>query len=144
MTAFYDDMAATATELLTEFGKALQLRRASAGTYDPVTGTTTGATITYADIIGIFIRITQDYAATNEVQQGDRLMVIGPSVAPQMTDKVVVGASALTIVNIVPINPAGTPLAYKLQVRGTVDASGDGGSFSSTPASRTLDGGDFG
>lgn len=34
-----------------------------------------------------------------------------------MTDKLVVGADVLTIVNIQAINPAGTPIAYRLQVR---------------------------
>lgn len=81
---------------------------------------------------------------TNEVQSGDRMAIIGPQVAPQLTDKLMVGASALTIVNIVPVNPAGTAVAYKLQVRGQIDDTAGGGSFSNTPASRTLDGGDFG
>jgi len=35
-----------------------------------------------------------------------------------MTDKLVVGDAVLTVVNVQAINPAGTPIAYKLQVRG--------------------------
>lgn len=81
---------------------------------------------------------------TNEVQSGDRMAIIGPAVAPTLTDKLMVGASALTIVNIAPISPAGTAVAYKLQVRGAVDDSANGGDFSNTPASRTIKGGDFG
>lgn len=57
---------------------------------------------------------------TNEVQSGDRMAIIGPAVAPQLTDKLMVGASALTIVNIVPVNPADVAIAYRLQVRGVV------------------------
>lgn len=64
----------------------MQVKRTTAGTYDPITGTTTGATTTYADTTGLFTKITQDYAATNEVQQGDRLLIIDASVAPEMTD----------------------------------------------------------
>lgn len=80
---------------------------------------------------------------TNEVQSGDRMAIIGPQVAPQLTDKLIVGASALTIVNIVPVKPADVAVAYKLQVRGTVDDSADGSAFGPTQASRTLDGGSF-
>ena len=80
---------------------------------------------------------------TNQVESGDRMAVIGPTVAPQLTDKLMVGASALTIVNIVPVNPAGTAIAYKLQVRGDVDTTADGGAFDGTQATRTINGGDF-
>jgi hypothetical protein len=80
---------------------------------------------------------------TNEVQSGDRMAIIGPAVAPQLTDKLMVGASPLTIVNIVPVNPAGVAVAYKLQVRGDVDTSADGTAFTPTQPSRTLDGGTF-
>lgn len=45
------------------------------------------------------------------------MAVIDASHAPQMTDKLVVGSDVLSIVNIITINPAGTPVAYKLQVR---------------------------
>lgn len=34
-----------------------------------------------------------------------------------MTDKLVNGAEVLTIIKIMPINPAGIPVAYKVQVR---------------------------
>lgn len=72
------------------------------------------------------------------------MLILDASVAPELTDKLVVDASALTIVNIEAINPAGTPLAYRLQVRGVVDDSADGGNFTSTEPSRNFDGGDFG
>jgi hypothetical protein len=36
-----------------------------------------------------------------------------------MTDKLIVGDAVLTIVNVQAVNPAGTPIAYKLQVRGS-------------------------
>jgi len=35
-----------------------------------------------------------------------------------MIDKLVVGNAVLTVVNIQAVNPAGVPIAYKLQVRG--------------------------
>lgn len=125
MTAFdYATLAATATRLLNRFGRAMQVKRAVPGTYDPVTGQETGASTLYANTIGAFMQITTAYAATHEVQQGDRLALIDATIAPELTDALVVGASELVIVNIESINPAGTPLAYRMQVRGAVDDSG--------------------
>lgn len=120
MTSFdYTSLAATATRLLNRFGRALQVKRTTPGTYDPVTGTESGATTALYTTIGAFMKITTDYAATHEVQQGDRLLMIDASVAPTLTDKIEMDTAELAIVNVDEINPAGTPLAYRLQVRGT-------------------------
>lgn len=72
------------------------------------------------------------------------MVILDASVAPQLTDRLVVGASELAIINVVPIDPAGVAVAYKLQIRGTVDTTADGSSFSGTQPTRTMDGGDFG
>ena len=42
MTDLYTRSAATATKLLAQYGMPVQIKRTSAGTFDPVTGTTTG------------------------------------------------------------------------------------------------------
>lgn len=63
----YTSMAATATRLLTRFGTTLKLRRTTPGTYDPITDTETGASTADLPCIGLFTRITTDYALTNEV-----------------------------------------------------------------------------
>jgi hypothetical protein len=147
MADFYDNLAATATRLLNRYGRAMQVKRTIPGTYDPVTGTETGASTIYAATVGVFTKITTDYALAHEVQSGDRMLILDASVAPELTDKLVVGASALTIVNIEAINPAGTPLAYRLQVRGAVADSdwlignADGGDVDGSSMQGNLDGG---
>jgi hypothetical protein len=113
------------------------------GTYDPVLGTATGGTSADAPCHGIFKQITDEYAKAFAVEANDQLAVIDGSVEPLMTDLLVVGASALAIVKIIAVNPAGTPLAYTLQVRGAIDTSANGGAFDSTQATRTIRGGDF-
>lgn len=121
MTAFdYTSLASTATRLLNRFGRALQVKRTTPGVYDPVTGKETGATTTLYATVGAFMKITTAYAATHEVQTGDRMLMLDASIAPALTDKIEVDAAELAIVNIDEINPAGTPLAYSLQVRGAV------------------------
>lgn len=117
MSIDYAHMAATATRLLTENGQSMALRRASGGTFDPVTGTTTGASSEDLPTVGILQAITTSYALANEVEDGDRLAMVDASQEPALTDKLVVGANVYGIVKIQPINPAGTPVAYRLQVR---------------------------
>lgn len=120
MSAFdYSGLAATATRLLNRFGRPMQIKRTTPGTYDPVTGNETGATTALLATVGAFMQITAAYADTHEVQTGDRLLMVDASVAPTLTDKIEMDAAELAIVNIDEINPAGTPLAYSLQVRGT-------------------------
>jgi hypothetical protein len=101
----------------------MALRRVTNGTYDPVLGTATGGTSADAPCHGIFKQITDEYAKAFAVEANDQLTVIGGSVEPLMTDLLVVGASALAIVKIIAVNPAGTPLAYTLQVRGAIHES---------------------
>lgn len=121
----------------------MTLKRTTPGAIDPITDEETGATVTYADVRGVFTKIGTDYAMTHEVQSGDRMAVIDASSKPELTDKLVIGASALSIVNIIAVNPAGTPVAYKLHVRGSVDNSANGGGFTSVAPTRTIRGGTF-
>lgn len=117
MAINYARMAATATRLLTDNGQPMALRRTSGGTFDPVTGTTTGQSTADLATVGIMEAIGTGYALANEVQDGDLLAMIDASQAPLLTDKLVVGTAVYGIVKIIPMNPAGTPVAYKLQVR---------------------------
>jgi len=115
--AFYERMAATATRLLGNYGQPMALRRVSGATDDPATGETTGGVPTDMPTVGVFTSISADYAAANQVLAGDRLVVLDASQEPLMGDRLVAGGHSLAIVRIEPINPAGTPLAYRLQVR---------------------------
>jgi hypothetical protein len=117
MSIDYNRMAATATRLLTDNGQPMALRRTSGGTFDPVTGTTTGQSTADLATVGVMLDIDTSYALANEVQDGDLLAMVDASQTPLLTDKLVVGAEVYGIVKIMPLNPAGTPVAYKLQVR---------------------------
>ena len=85
MSAFYDDMRQTTLDLLTEFGKPVELLRVSndPGDYDPVEGTFTPAPDTTLTGVGVLL----DYAASEingssilatdrkMLYQGDALLV---------------------------------------------------------------------
>ena len=110
--SFYDDMADTVTELLTEFGKTVTLSR-STTTFDPVTGMNSASSTESLDTIGVIVPIRQSLIDGTRVQVGDKFYTLGPDVAPAMSDKI----DGWSLVAIEPINPAGTVLAYKVQVR---------------------------
>lgn len=113
----YASMAATATRLLTDFGQTMVVRRLSGGTYNAVTGSVSGDTTTNTNVVGLFVQINAAYAQEFSIVAGDRIAIIDDTVAPLVSDRLVVSSAAYEIVAIASIDPAGTPLAYRVQVR---------------------------
>lgn len=119
MSEFYADLADTAREVLAEFGAPLTLRiPGSAGSYDPVTGKTIGGTDP-ADTLthGVALTITQDLKARFDIQAGDRVYLLDATVKPELAHKLVLDGAPWAIVQVEPIQPAETTLAYTVQVR---------------------------
>lgn len=132
---FYSEMAADVTDLLTEFGRSIILSR-PAYNFDNNTNQPSSGGLVNHTTVGLFTEINKDLIDGSRIQSTERIMVIDASVAPQMGDLLdvsgivqaeAVGAApgvilsagqsvAWTIVKIREINPAGTPLAYFLQV----------------------------
>ena len=116
VSAFYDDMAATALELLAEFGAPVTLRRVTPGAYDPATSSAS-STITDLPTTGL----VRDYKASlidgTRILVGDKECVLSNEQAPKLTDKLPVDGVDWSIVDIKEINPAGTVVCYFVQVR---------------------------
>jgi hypothetical protein len=112
----YARTRATAERLIARFGQTGALRRmvSNGDVFNPELVATdyacTFAVLDYAkrDIDGTLIRQTdqQIYLSTQ-----------GLTVVPDVTDKVVVGGSPMTIINVAPIAPSGAAVYYELQVR---------------------------
>lgn len=124
MSAFYDRMAATALRLIDRFGQTITLRNPTEGSYDPVTGTTTPGLPDDQPAQAILkdYALQQSgasYAEGTEIRQGDKEITIAAQgvTKPQMTTQIIADGDTWTIVNIKEINPAGTPLVYKVQGR---------------------------
>jgi N-acetylmuramoyl-L-alanine amidase len=114
---FYSEMAATASELITEFGADVVLQRASGGAFDPATGQTTGVTTSELTAKGIHKRFKASLVDGTRIKHGDKLYVLNDSQVPAMSDKLKVGAEYWSIVNVDSIVPAGTAIVYFVQVR---------------------------
>jgi hypothetical protein len=122
MSAFYDEMAGVALDLITEFGLPVTLRTVTPGGYDPDTGETSAETVTDQIGQGILAEYTGlDFQANSLIKQGDKKLKLaakGLTSAPSLLSKVIADGKTWSIVPpLKEINPAGTPLLYELQVR---------------------------
>ena len=119
MAAFdYDEMVDLADELVAEFGQTGAVRRTpQTGTgYNPTDGTPVNHTAVFAVI---------DYSSRDidgtRVLATDKRVIMGVgalTITPATTDLLVeAGGGVYKIVNVSPINPAGTVVAYEIQAR---------------------------
>ena len=120
--AFYDEMAAMALEMITEFGQPVTIRAITVGEYDPDTGTAPPDTVTEQTAHGILLDFTgQEFQNNSLIKQGDKKLKIAAKAlawAPDLLNKVIVQGRTWSIVPpLKEINPAGTPILYELQVR---------------------------
>lgn len=115
--AFYDEMAGTAAELLTEFGATSTLTRVTTGEYDPATGTAATTTETEDVKAAVF-----DYPAQLVdglvIQRGDKRVIAEvKTLVPQAVDKFTWQGEVYQIVNVKALAPAGVGVLNTLQVR---------------------------
>lgn len=117
MTAFnYTRTRATAERLIARFGQTGALRRMVSDNdpFNPELVPTdyacTFAVLDYAkkDVDGTLIKQTDQMAY---------LSTAGLAITPETTDRLVVGGSPLTVVNVKPLSPAGVTVFWELQVR---------------------------
>jgi hypothetical protein len=120
--AFYDEMAAMALEMITEFGQPVIVSKTVPGEYDPEKGgEAPGATVEQI-ARGILLDFTGiEFQNNSLIRQGDKKLKIaaqGLAWVPGLLDKVVAGGRTWDIVPpLKEVNPAGTPILYELQVR---------------------------
>lgn len=125
MAEFYDRMASTALRLIAQFGAPRSLIETVPGTYDPVTGVSTGETTRSQTAQVILLDYSanesgQQYADGAQIRLGDKKIVIaakGLTWPPSLVTRVQVGSDLWQIVNIKSSDPAGTPLVYFCQGR---------------------------
>ena len=120
--AFYDEMAALALDMITEFGQPVIIRATTVGEYDPEAGTAPPDTVIEQTAQGMLIDFTgQEFQNNSLIKQGDKKLKIaaqGLAWVPGLLNKVIVQGRTWSIVPpLKEINPAGTPILYELQVR---------------------------
>ncbi|MGI0119690.1 hypothetical protein [Zooshikella sp. RANM57] len=116
---FYQRSAETVIRMLKKRGMPVFLARSTGGVFDPVTGKTTPGVTEKLETHGVltsFTKTTETELGGNIIA-GDMLLVLTAEVEPLPTDQLLVNGEPWQIVHILPVNPAGTPICYKVQVR---------------------------
>jgi hypothetical protein len=106
-----------ADDLVAEFGQAVALRRTTkSGTpWEP-----SESAADYATVAAILDYNVRQVDGVNILRTDRRAIVAaGPlgAVVPTVPDKLVVGGTAIPIVNVKPLNPAGVAVLYECQLR---------------------------
>jgi len=123
---FYEDLRdKTALPLIKKYGAAMKLVRATAGSYDPVTGETTGASVAELDCFGVLMSVEEGSAfsssgrsISSNVMAGDRMVLLeANSQAVLEGDKLRIGTLVWTIVDFESIAPGLVDVVYILHVR---------------------------
>lgn len=116
--SFYDDMAATANELLAEFGMPVTLVQVTTGAYDPATGSTSN-TENNVSSIGVKLDYEQSEIDGTHIRQGDQRVYMAPSlsVTPKTGDKLTIESEVFQVILSRPLSPAGTSVLHDVQVR---------------------------
>jgi hypothetical protein len=113
----YASSAATATRLLINFGAVCTLKRQSAGSYDPATGTDTVTVSSLASVAVVF-DYPQKYIDGTLILQGDKQAYMDPGVTPKQGDVLTWQGADYQVIAVKPLSPAGVVLLYEAQLRG--------------------------
>jgi hypothetical protein len=114
---FYDGLKATAAALLSSKGQGMELLSATAGTYDPATGSAT-ETVSSSIVTGIAVNYPDREIDGTQVQRGDRIVLISAvGAVPKASDVIVINGERNKVMNCKNLAPAGLAVMYTLQVR---------------------------
>ena len=118
MSFDYAETAATAAELLAEFGAMVTLTRITPGAYDPASGEVVNTEVTHT-ASGVKLDYEQRLIDGTNILQGDQRVYLDPliSEAPKAGDKLTVGVGVFSVVKSRPLAPAGIVVLHDVQVR---------------------------
>ena len=121
MTFGYAKTAATATRLLTQFGRTVTRRAYTAGAYNAATGAATPTTTDTSRIGALFdygdsSRRGEQYVRGSLVKAGDKQLLLDPNGAADVSDHYLIGGVEYSVVSASEVNPAGTVVLYDLHL----------------------------
>ena len=117
MSFDYDEIAAIAKELITEFGQSCVLTKITQGTFDGVLGGSTGDTTATHTVNAVIDNFNTKLIDGTMVKIGDKLAYIESDVEPLIDNTLRVGTVVHKVVNVETISPGGTVCLYQAQVR---------------------------
>ena len=123
--SFYQNMADTAYKMLALKGQSLTFSRRESTSFDPILGKDDTADVlaaigqgTQFTVVGAAFSYKTREVDGVHVQTGDiRLIVNAMTTPPIISDHVSIDGDLYRVMRVESINPAGTPVIYKLQLR---------------------------
>jgi len=114
----YSALATAASDLIEEFGRAATLRTITGQTYTPSTSLYSAGTTTDVAVSAVIVGITKDDKEQfgGNVAVDDRMALVADS-APVIGGFLIIGSDTWQIIAVLEVNPGGTALIYKAQVR---------------------------
>lgn len=122
MSAFYDEMAQVAQELLAEFGRDLTIVRESGEVRDPVTGKVTPGAKTEQTLKAATLPVNESTSAfdmtffegigAGAMIRYALISVVGHTFVPTVGDKTSFDGSSWRFLGCTPLNVDGTPVVF--------------------------------
>src|SRR5512135_2220423 len=118
----YSEIAAKISSNLAKAGAAVTLRKISPGTHNYTTGQFSGGSQTDYQVYGLLQSGTvgstgQRYFNNTLVQTNDRIFLLSTGAVPEPGDQVVFGDQVLNVVSVLPVDPGGIPIMYRVLAR---------------------------
>lgn len=118
MTFDYAELATTAEELLTEFGRDVTRKSYTVGTYNPATGAAAPTTANTTRKGAMFdFGAGQTLVRGTLVQAGDKRLLVDAAATLSPQDHFIVGGKEYVVLSVGEISPAGTVVIYDLHLR---------------------------
>lgn len=118
MSTFYTNLEATAARLLIKYGQSATWSHDNGdGTFNPVTGVTTGGTPTPYAAKGALFDFSTDRVDGASILSTDKRFLMQVGAKPEISDVITINTIAYQTINIIETNPAGTPVVYEVQLR---------------------------
>jgi hypothetical protein len=115
--SFYSGLQSTAAALIAGKGQPITLTSRTPGAYDPATGTA-AITVTTEVTAGVVLDFSSKDIDGTLIKVGDKRVILkATTILPTTTSTLTIGGVVHTIVDAYPVNPGGTLLIYKIQVR---------------------------
>lgn len=116
--SFYENLRDnTAAKLIKKYGRQHTFTRVTKGSYDPVSGTTTGDTQTQFTAYAV----KEDFSAyernDSSIQIDDIKLVAEASGSFEVDDQITIESQEYKLVRVNPIKPGAIVVAYELQAR---------------------------
>lgn len=114
------DLSLTATDLMKSLGNEtyITIIRKSGGTFNPVSGVTTGQVTSTLSAVGVVTRVDAKLVDGTRIKATDKMVILDNGVTPTISDLLKFDGISNTIVQINEVNHAGITQMWKVVTRG--------------------------